>query len=131
MDTNQLIQAQRAAHAAWLACPARTRADKARKAELEAALSAAAQAVAAAKRAAEAPAQAGGVSVGELADRMLARQAGNAAAEQLDAAVHRAAGMYMRANDYPRCLEGWPCGAIEMAADRLLRENSAIAERYL
>lgn len=128
---NNLVEKQRAAHAAWLACPERTRADKARKAGLAADLSAAAQAVATAKRAlAPAPAQPA-ITVGQLTDKMLARQVGNAAAKLANEAVRRAARLYEAASEYPRCLQGWPCGAAEEAADELLHVYSAIAEQYL
>lgn len=124
MDTQQLsdlVAAQRAAHAAWAVAPEKTRAEKARKAELAAALSAAAAAVAAAKRA-EAPASA---VVSAAVDAAIVRQA---AAEERAALVRRvkaAAGRYMWAQEFPRHGQGWPETAGERADDALLRAHGA------
>jgi len=94
MDITTLQQAQRQAHAAWSAAPERSRAEKARKAELAAALSAACTAVAAAKRA-TLPA----VEVSQVAiSRAAAKSAAAAEAEpagDLRRRVVSAAGRYM------------------------------------
>lgn len=83
MNIESLIANQRAAHAAWLACPDKRRAEKA---ALEAALSAAARAVAEAKRAA-APAPA---PVADI-DGAIAAAASRQRAVDLVARVRRAA----------------------------------------
>lgn len=124
MDTHQLsdlLAAQRVAHAAWSAAPEKTRAEKARKSDLSAALSAAATAVAAAKRA-EAPAA---TVVSAAINAAIARQA---AAEDRAALVRRvkaAAGRYMWAQEFPRHGQGWPETASEREDDALLRAHGA------
>lgn len=139
-----LIAAQRAAHAAWTACPDKRRADKAR---LAAELDAATKAVAAAKRAAApAPtATAGNAALvrecidgclskqaaeGDAIDRALARQARTRAEMDLRTRVQRALYLRSMANEWPRCGEAWGGYPGEQAAadllDRLAIENPAL-----
>ncbi len=124
MDTQQLsalVSAQKAAHSAWMTAPEKTRAEKARKAELSAALGAATAAVAAAKRAA-APAKA---DVGAAVDAALAWQAAVKERAALERRVKAAAGRFMLAQEFPRHGQGWPMDAQERADDALLREHGA------
>jgi hypothetical protein len=119
MDTEELIKAQRAAHATWVACPDRNKAEKAR---LEAALSAASRAVAASKRAAN-PAQSGPTDAEKRA-KFAAAEAARIAREKERAdenALNRALNAWDRAQEYPRCGQDWPEYPGERSADAILR----------
>lgn len=120
-----LESARAAAYAAWNAAPERTRAEKASKSELEAALAAANRELVAAKRAAAPAAPAADV------DAAMAAQAARQARDDLRARVKRAMWLYVQAQEYPRCGQGWPRAGAEAAADALLRQHSNIAEEVM
>lgn len=120
MEIETLIYAQQAAHAAWLACPDKKRAEKSALAN---ALADAARAVAAAKRA-EMPV----VGVSEAVDAALARQAANNAREALVSKVARALRLKSAANEWPRCGQGWGHTAGEAAAEGVIVAYPSIVE---
>jgi len=120
---NNLKEIQARAHAAWASCPDKNRAEKAR---LEAELAAATRAVADAKRAAQpAPTKA---AVDAAINAAIEASARAEAAIKRGADLDRAAALYRRAQEYPRCGEGWPYPGREEAADALLRANPEFAE---
>jgi len=118
----QLIAAQRAAHNAWMACPEKTKKDKAAKAELAEVLANCARAVAEEKRR-MAAATISATEVSVAIDAAIQRQQGRQDHAELLASVKSAGGMYRRAMDYPRCGQGWPNGPAEKAANALLEDH--------
>ena len=119
-----LAERHKAAYTAWAACPEKP---KARKAALEAELAAAAAAVAAAKRA-QMPAPT--VDQAAMAAALVAirkRQDQTEKDNTLMSALDRAAAMWHRAREWPRCGEGWGRYPDERAAEALLRANPEFA----
>lgn len=115
----QLVTAQRAAHAAWASCPDGKK-FAGQKAELAAALTAICGQVAAAKRAA-AP-----VEKLDLAAE-LAKLGQKRVAAEIDAAFRAASLLYHEAYEYPRQGEGWPMDRAECEAQATLRAGFASA----
>ena len=128
MTIESLTAARNAAHAAWTAATG-----KAAKAAAEAALASAQAALAAAKRAA-APAPAPAMTAAEHAaavERNRAAFVAREAEDRLQRELDRAAALYHRANEWPRCMQRWPSGPAEQAADALLRAHPDRAEQLL
>lgn len=75
-----------------------------------------------AERAAEAAATPYAVAV-DLLERAVAAQQARAAQRDLEIRVGRAAALYSRAQEWPRCGQRWPMGAAETAAEALLAEH--------
>lgn len=119
MSVNNLIVARAAAHAEWLAAP---------NAVTEAALAATCRALTAARRAEVPGAASPAIDVIAAIAAIEARQRANAAREAQLTAVHRAAGLYVRAQEWPRCGEGWPATAAERRAADLLAAHPEIEE---
>ena len=53
-------------------------------------------------------------------DKALQAQAARKAARDNEAALEKAVRMYELANEYPRCLQGWPATAAERTAHALM-----------
>lgn len=110
--------ARASAHAAWSACPASRKTEKARLASV---LDAACKAVTAAKRAANPDKP--GVDLAAITAAACAEQARRQAAADLASRVKAAARRYLQANEWPRCGQSWPNGAHERADEKLLAEH--------
>ena len=117
-DLDNLKAAQAAAFAAWNACPASKKAEKAR---LEAALSCAARAVTAAKKAAEPV-----IDLGAVTASAVAAQAARQAESALRLSVRRALQAKSMANDWPRCGQNWPITDAEERHQVVIDNNPAI-----
>jgi len=113
-----LKSAQAAAFAAWKACPASRKGEKAR---LEAELSAAGRAVTAAKNAAKPVIDLTALHAAAIAAQE-ARQAEAALRQSIGAAVRKLAD----AQEWPRCGQDWPINSGERAAQALIDNNPAI-----
>lgn len=60
-------------------------------------------------------------------DRALAAQAARKAARENESALAKAVALYHRAEEYPRCLQGWPANAAERKADALMRKCGVLS----
>ena len=123
----ELIKARDAAHADWKAAVG-----KAAVAVAEARLAKAQAALAAARRAAlpAAPAMTASEHIAAI-ERNRATFARREADDRLERKLNRAAALYHRANEYPRCMQGWPASPEERAAEELLRVHPERSEPLL
>jgi len=122
-EVERLRQAQIAAHAAWKACPASKKIEKAKLGEE---LAAAGRAVLAAKRAAEPVIDP--IDVASRIAAAVAAQEARRAEAALRTAVRAAVRKLAAANEWPRCGQYWPMNQSEQDADSLIRANISIAQ---
>lgn len=121
MNIEELIAQKQALGEQWIA------AGRPESGPIRDALSKCIREIAAAKRAAEEQKRPSAAETSAAIDKLIERQRRNEAAAALRARVRRAARMYEAANEWPRCLEGWPATPAEEEADRLLREHPELA----
>jgi len=114
MNIDELQKAARQARAALDAARG-----KAAIAVAEAACAEACRALAAAKRAAAEPAPAVDMAA------VIARHREAEQAAELRRRVKHAAGLYMAAQEWPRCGQRWPASEAERKADMLIREHGS------
>jgi hypothetical protein len=126
MTIDELTKARNAAHAAWVAATGQA------KARAESALAEAQRTLAAAKRAAApTPAPMGKAEIDAAVARNRAAFEAREAEAALQRRLDRAAALYQRASEYPRCMQGWPSTPAECAADALLRQHPERSEHLL
>lgn len=117
-DLTALQSAQAAAFAAWKACPASRKADKAR---LESELAAAGRAVTAAKKAAEPV-----IDLSAMVAAAVAKQSARDAEMARLAAMTDAIGQWEAAQEWPRCGQNFGQYRGETAAEELMRADQAL-----